>query len=101
MASRLKLQTELEELLGSENVYFQPPMSIKMNYPAIVYSLSEIKNKHADNMVYNQKRAYQITVVDKNPDSMISDKISMLPYCKFSRSYTADNLNHFVYTLYH
>lgn len=101
MASRLKLQTELEELLGSENVYFQPPMSIKMNYPAIVYSLSEIKNKHADNMVYNQKRAYQIIVVDKNPDSMISDKISMLPYCKFSRSYTADNLNHFVYILYY
>lgn len=101
MSNRLDLHEILCDIIESRNVYFQPPMSIKMNYPAIVYSLSEIKNKHADNMVYNQKRAYQITVVDKNPDSMISDKISMLPYCKFSRSYTADNLNHFVYILYH
>ena len=71
-----------------------------MQYPAIVYSLSNIKNNHANNKVYTQSRSYQITVIDKSPDSIISDKISQLPYCKFDRSYVSDGLNHYVYTLY-
>ena len=49
MASRLDLQTFLEELLKSKNVYFQPPESVKMKYPAIVYALDDIENVHADN----------------------------------------------------
>ena len=51
MASRLDLQTFLEELLESKNVYFQPPESVKMNYPAIVYALDDIDNVQADNGV--------------------------------------------------
>ena len=38
MANRLDLQALLEDLLGSRNVYYQPPESVKMNYPAIVYA---------------------------------------------------------------
>ena len=100
MANRLDLHETLCNILGSRNVYFQPPESVKMEYPAIKYSLSNMKNNHANDKVYTQSRSYQIIVIDKSPDSIISDKISKLPYCKFDRSYASDELNHYVYTLY-
>ena len=40
MGTRLELQNKLEELLGSRHVYFQPPESVKMEYPAIKYSMT-------------------------------------------------------------
>ena len=101
MASRLQLQTELEELLGSKNVYYQPPASVKMSYPAIVYSRNEIRNDFANNDVYSQNRSYEVIVIDKNPDSEIVDRVSQLPMCRFDRHYTSDNLNHDVFTLFY
>ena len=100
MASRLELQTELETLLGSENVYYQPPSSIEMNYPAIVYSRHKIENKFANNNVYKQSHAYQIIVIDEDPDSEIVEKVSKLPKCRFDRHYVSDNLNHDAFVLY-
>lgn len=101
MASRLKLQNKLEELLGSENVYFQPPSSVKMKYPAIKYSLSNIEIKHADGTSYNNKRVYELILIDSNPDSEFVDKLLQLPYCSFDRFYPSDNLNHYSFTLYY
>ena len=100
MGSRLELQTMLEEILGSRNVYFQPPESIKIKYPAIVYSRSDIANKSANNSVYTQSHFYELTVIDDDPDSEIVSKISKLPTCRFNRHYTSDNLNHDTFTLY-
>ena len=101
MGTRLELQTMLETLLGSRNVYFQPPATKKMSYPAIVYSRSNIGNIHADDDVYLQNKAYRVTVIDKNPDSMIVESVSKLPLCTFQQHYTADNLNHDVFLLYY
>lgn len=100
MAQRLELQTLLETLLGSRNVYFQPPASISMQYPAIRYSLNDIENLHADNRVYSQRKSYSVTLIDWNPDNVYVDKLSALPTCSFDRHYVADNLNHYVFTLY-
>lgn len=100
MDSRLKLQAIFEEILGSRNVYFQPPASVSMKYPAIVYSRSEIQNQFAANTVYAQATAYMVTVIDKNPDSEYVKKVSKLPMCSYDRSYRADNLNHDVFTIY-
>lgn len=101
MATRVDLQNVLEELLGSRNVYYQPPESLKMNYPAIVYARKTIDNSYANNSVYKQNYAYEITVIDKNPDSEIVNKISKLPTCRFDRHFKSDNLNHDVFTLYY
>lgn len=89
----------LEQLLGSEEVYFQAPDSSRMNYPAIVYSIDKIRNVYADNKVYSQLRNYKVTVMDEDPESEVMKKISMLPRCRFDTSYKSDNLNHFVFTL--
>lgn len=101
MATRIELQTALEALLGSNNVYYQPPESIKLSYPAIIYSRKEIVNIHADNSVYGQSLRYEITVIDKNPDSEIVMKVSRLTSCKFDRHFKSDNLNHDVFTIYY
>lgn len=101
MDKRLQLQTMLEGLLGSRNVYFQPPSSIRMNYPAIVYSRDDFWNNHADNLPYMQTVAYQVIVIDEDPDSEIVKKVAKLPLCTFDRYYVADNLNHDVFILYY
>lgn len=101
MANRLELQTELEKLLGSRNVYFQPPASVQMKYDAIRYSRKNISNRFANNSVYNQRDCYELIVIYKNPDSDLPRKISRLPMCSFDRHYTADNLNHDVFTIYY
>lgn len=101
MHRRLDLQTMLEELLESRNVYFQPPASVKMQYPAIVYSRNKIDNDHADDGVYKQSLEYQAIVIDSDPDSEIVMKMSRLPRCEHERHYTADGLNHDVFKLYY
>lgn len=100
MATRMELQTLLEEILRSDHVYYQPPESIKMSYPAIVYSRYDIDNQNANNHPYVLTNAYEITVIDKDPDSEVVPKIAALSGCQFDRNYKADNLNHDVFTLY-
>lgn len=99
MGTRVELQTLLEEVLGSRNVYFQPPSNVHMNYPAIVYKRSRIANTHADDNVYKQSLSYELTVIDSNPDSEIVIAVSQLPMCKHDRHFVSDNLNHDVFTI--
>lgn len=101
MASRLELQTKLEELLGSKNVYYRPPETVKMEYPAIRYTKSRIDKKPADDAGYLITKGYEITVIDRKSDNPVIDKLLELPMCTFDRHYKADNLNHDVLTLYY
>lgn len=101
MASRLELQTTLEEMLGSRNVYYQSPASVQMRYPAIRYSKSNIQSTYADNSRYSKMTRYEIIVIDKSPDNPVIDKLLELPYCSYDRHYVSDNLNHDSLTLYY
>lgn len=101
MNSRLELQKKLCDILGSKNVYFQPPESVKMQYPAIVYSLSGIKELHANDSSYLRRRRYTLTLIDKNPDSPYLDEILAFPRARFDRSFSSNNLTHFVFELYY
>lgn len=101
MASRIELHEELKSLLGSNNVYYQAPDSVKMEYPAIRYKRSDVDTKFANNKPYMHKNKYEITVIDRKPDNAVIDKILELPMCTYDRHYTADNLNHDVLTLYY
>lgn len=101
LEKRLELHELLCKILGSRNVYYQPPASVEMDYPAIRYERERIDNRYADNTVYKQEIAYRITVIDEDPDSEIPIKISQLPRCRYDRPYKADNLNHDVFILYY
>ncbi len=98
--TRIDLQRMLEEVLGSRNVYFQPPESIKLKYPAIIYSRSAIESEHANNNKYMKHTKYQAIVVDQDPESEIIDKMLELPMCSYVRSYASENLNHDVFEIY-
>ena len=100
MGSRLELQSKLEELLNSKNVYYQPPENLKMEYPAIRYSKSNITSRHADGMKYSNFTSYEITVIDRRPDNDVINKILDLPLSSFNRHYTSDNLSHDTIILY-
>lgn len=97
---RLELQALLETLLGSRQVYFQPPNGTKMLYPAITYEWENQDVRYADNLPHLVTRQYLVTVIDRDPDSAIPDKIAALPYSSFNRAFPADDLNHVVFTLY-
>lgn len=97
MLSRLELHTELCDILGSRNVYYQPPESLRIKYPAIIYSLEGIENLFSGNDIYLQKCTYRIIVVDSDPDSVIVNKIAKLIGFKHVNHYTSDNLNHDVF----
>lgn len=101
MANRTDLQTTLETILGSRNVYFQPPESVKLKYPAIVYERDDIHKVNADNQLYFREHRYSVILIDKNPDSEFVDKLIALPKCSFSRHFVSDNLNHDVFELYY
>ena len=99
MAQRLELQTLLEELLGTRNVYFQPPSGFMLSYPCIVYERSNIFSNSADNAPYKLENEYQITVIDVDPDSVHPKNVSKLPRCVFANHFTVDNLNHDVFNI--
>ena len=100
MGLRLDLQTLLEDLLSSENVYFQPPANVQMQYPCIVYKRDDISTAFAGNLPYRLTKRYLVTVIDRNPDSVIPDKVASLPMCLFNRSFAKDGLNQDVFILY-
>jgi hypothetical protein len=100
MAQRFDLQTLLEATLGSEEVFFQAPPNTKMEYPAIVYGLGFADTKFANNVPYSFEKRYQITVMDRDPDSVIRDRVALLPKCLFVRHFIKDNLNHYIFNIY-
>lgn len=103
MARRLNLHEELCEILNDKNVYFQPPASLKLSYPCVVYSRNPAASKrNANNKLYMSSDRYEVIVIDRDPDTEIPDKIiHHFPMCSFDREYTADNLNHYAFTIYY
>lgn len=100
MGTRLELHEILCEKLGSRQVYFQPPESIRMKYPAIVYELDRIDSIHANDANYLNRRNYMVKYISRDPDNTVVDDILELPYSSFDRRYIVDNLYHDCFTIY-
>jgi len=98
--SRIRLDAELRAIAGN-NVYFQPPESLKINYPAIKYRLKSPSHIHADNINYITHRRYEIIVIDKNPDSLLVEQINNFRTCSCINTYSKDGLNYTVFELYY
>ena len=86
MASRVELHEELCEILGSRNVYFQPPESVKMHYDAIRYELGGKDIKRANDDLYMMTNQYEGVVITRDPDTTIPDTIlKHFKMCNFGR----------------
>lgn len=95
----------LSSIDGVAKVYYQPPSKEQLVYPCILYSLNRYDVKYSNGSRYLTWPSYEVTLIDRNPESMIQKSIMDLGiveptcYVRFDRLYTADNLNHWVYTL--
>ena len=102
LEQRLDLHEKLVSILGDpKHVYFQPPESVKLDYPCIIYRLTNFFKRYADNGRYISCRRYEITLITKDPDNDLVDKLVELPYCTFDRYFVSENLNHYIFLLYH
>ena len=98
MAPRLQLHQLLETFV--DHVYFQPPNNVQVEYPCIIYKRDFADTKFADDKPYNHTLRYMVTIIDPDPDSEIPQKVAGMRMSLFNRFYTADNLNHDVYSVY-
>ena len=98
MAPRLKLHQLLETF--ADNVYFQPPENVNLQYPCIIYERNYADTKFADDNPYTHVFRYMIIVIDQDPDSEIPGKVASIPMCVYNRFYTVDNLNHDVFNVF-
>lgn len=102
MNRRLELQTKLEELIGNTNVYFQPPASVSLSYPCVVYSIGNGDAKHANDSIYQYVNSYTLTFIYKKPNIDIIEKVLReLPMCSLNTTYCSENLNHYIFTVYY
>lgn len=108
MDRRLDLHQKLAAIMGCEceghncRVYFQPPPSKKLIYPCIIYEVSTGNTTFAENMPYTFTKRYSVTIIDRNPDNEFVSRMAMsFPMCTMDRAYSADNLHHYVFTLYY
>jgi hypothetical protein len=97
--SRLDLQYALEKILGAKHVYYQPPTSLQMTYPAIQYQREDIAKIYADSEPYSRSSSYQVILITKNPEDPTIQKLDDFPYSAFDRQYVEDNLYHLVYVI--
>lgn len=96
-----QLHQILCEILGiPSQVYFQPPANVTMKYPAIVYERDTSVNLYANNGLYKHTKRYQVTVIDREPDSPTPDKVEKLPLTRFVRHFAVDDLNHDVFNVH-
>ena len=109
--SRIEFRNFLRDVLGTDiRLYYQPPTNIsqqpgineliQFEYPAVLYTLSDVDIDSADNTNYIIKKEYTITAVTDDPDSDIPDQLLAIPGIRFNRHYQVNDLYHDVYTLY-
>lgn len=102
MARRLQLHEELCSILGSRNVYFQPPESVKLKYDCIIYKIKDRDDLKANDHRYRNLIAYEVTLIHRDPDSNLPDEIlNAFTYISHIRYFPVDNLHHDVFTLYY
>lgn len=99
-SKRLALHQVLVDKLGSSHVYFQKPTSSQMEYPCIVYEIKDAPSKFADDIPYLNTIGYQVTLIDKDPDTNVFDGLKSVPWCRFDRHFVSDNLHHYVFVIH-
>lgn len=101
MGRRHKLHEELESL-GAKKTLFQPPPSVQLEYPAIIYTIKSTYTTNADNRVYTGHRFYQIELIDPDPDTPLIDALlNKFKMIKHVNNFKTSNLNHNVFDLYY
>lgn len=90
----------LTGFLGTGNVYFQPPESVKLVYPCIVYERKDAETLYSNGVCYAYMQIYDVTIIDKDPDSGLPKRFAEeIPCAAFDRHFTNGNLHHDVFVV--
>lgn len=99
---RAELNDKLIEILGSGHVYFEPPESVKLVYPCIVYERSAGDTDFANNMPYRFQVRYSVTIISRDVETSVLAKLAMsLPSIIYDRHFVTDGLHHDVFSVYY
>lgn len=80
---------------NQNNLYFNANEKSKLSYPCILYYRVAPKVKKANNIRYKVENQYRVTVIDRDPDSVIPDRIvETFEYAYITTNYTSEGLNH-------
>lgn len=102
---RLEIHQSLCDILECPDIgpecrcHFQPGSNVLLKYPAIVYKLRDVPTVYADNAPYLFVDTYDLTLMDKNPESVYAEMIKHLPKVRFVRFFVSSNINHWVFTI--
>lgn len=101
---RRELHTSLTAILGTNNVYFQPPPNVMIKYPCFIYTRSTPYTMTADDTNYHLRGHYSLTYIDPDVEACIEMQTRLLnsfQHISIERQFMSDNLNHDVYNLYY
>lgn len=100
MKTRAEIQELLEDVLGSNNVYFQPPTNTSIKYPCIVYEFKRFNIQPADNKPYVVSGRWEIHHMYKNPKHDLKEKFVFgVPFCRFDRRIVTDGVYNDYYVI--
>ena len=101
MLKRVDIQDKFKFLLGSNNVYYQPPANLKMKYPAIVYSLDGLDVKRFDNTRLINKNCFSVTHIYRNEsENLVETMLKNFEYISFDNRSIVDGIYNDHYTIY-
>lgn len=98
--NRMALHNLLTDLLGSEHCYYQPPESVSLVYPCIVYHYDNNTRYAADDRPYALAHQFIVTLITKDPEDPVFYEMTMVPKMRFDRYYSSDNLHHYSFVYY-
>lgn len=95
------LHSVLQEIMGDNKVYYQPPENLKLIYPCIVFERTNALQMFADNNPYRTVKRYTVTLMTKTADNdEFLDQLLMLPMCTLDREFKNDSIVHDVFNIY-
>jgi hypothetical protein len=87
-------------LLGSNNVYFQPPPNVELVYPCFVYKYGSPIVNHADNLPYRIEVQFEVTLITDDPDTPLVTTLLQRAKTSLKNSFNSSGLIHFVFTIF-
>ena len=113
MSRRNELHEKFEEFLGNKNVYFNPPKSLMLQYPCIVYNRESTMVKYANDDPYLLFQPYSVTLICKSvdegepwytegsDDALYRRFLKSFRKCSHDRHFVSDGLSHDVFKLWY
>ena len=98
---RDQFMNHLSETFEDVKVYYAPPENVKLFYPCFVIDPGIVDNRYSNGKIYASVVKFSVKYITKHVDDyIINDFLKAQLYTSLDRVYTADNLRHYVFTVY-